>query len=80
MNTFNVEKVFQNMDRDINRKAQAPSISGDYEIEATGSDGWFAYRYEFSVNGRLNFGYAETIEEARANIIKSQYEQTRPRV
>lgn len=33
---------------------------------------WFAYRYEFKVNERPTFGYASTIEEARANIIKAQ--------
>ena len=43
-NTFNVEKTFKAMDKDIKRKAQAPSITGDYEIEPTGNTGWLAYR------------------------------------
>lgn len=79
-NTFDVEQAFKNMDREAGRKPSPAKIQGDYEIEATGQEGWLAYRYEFKVNDRLNFGYAETIEEARANIIKSQYEQTRPTV
>lgn len=71
-NTFDLEQTFKAMDKDFNRKAQAPKIEGDYEIEATGLGEWFAYRYEFKVNGRPTFGYSETIEEARANIIKAQ--------
>lgn len=39
-----------------------------YSIEATGMDGWFAYRYEYTVNDRLTFGYAETEEEAKRTI------------
>lgn len=75
-NTFDVEQVFKNMDKEW-AKAQhkaKPTIRGDYEIEPTGQSGWFAYRYEFTVNDRLTFGYAETIEEARATIIKAQAE------
>lgn len=71
-NTFDVEKTFKAMDREARRKPQPPSIIGDYEIEPTGMGEWFAYRYEFKVNERPTFGYASTIEEARANIIKAQ--------
>ena len=71
-NTFDVEQVFKAMDREAGRKASAPKIEGDYEIEATGMGEWFAYRYEFKVNGRETFGYASTIEEARVNIIRAQ--------
>lgn len=71
-NTFDVEQVFKNMDREAGRKPAPRKIEGDYEIEATGSEGWFAYRYEFKVNDRLTFGYAETIDEARENILKAQ--------
>jgi hypothetical protein len=71
-NTFNVEDTFKAMDKEFTRKAQAPKITGDYEIEPTGMGEWFAYRYEFKVNGRETFGYASTIEEARANIIRAQ--------
>jgi hypothetical protein len=71
-NTFDVEQTFKAMDREAGRKAPAPKIEGDYEIEATGMGEWFAYRYEFKVNGRETFGYASTIEEARANIIRAQ--------
>lgn len=79
-NTFDVEATFKAMDKEAGRKPAPRKIEGDYEIEATGQDGWLAYRYEFTVNGRLTFGYAETIEEARANILKSQYEGSVPRV
>ena len=78
--TFDIEQTFKDMNREARRKPAPPKIQGDYEIEATGSDGWFAYRYEFTVNERVTFGYAETIEEARANILKSQYEGSVPRV
>jgi hypothetical protein len=71
-NTFDVEKIFKRLDADFNRKAQAPSITGDYEIEATGLDGWMAYRYQFKVGTHDYFGYAETIEEARKNILNQQ--------
>ena len=71
-NTFDVERVFKAMDKEAGRKASAPKIEGDYEIEATGMGEWFAYRYEFKVNGRETFGYASTIEEARVNIIRAQ--------
>jgi hypothetical protein len=73
-NTFDVEKTFKRMDADFNRKAPAPSITGDYEINPTGLDGWMAYRYQFKVNAGDYFGYAETIEEARENILKAQAE------
>lgn len=79
-NTFDAEQVFKQLDREAGRKPAPRKIEGDYSIEPTGLGDWFAYRYEFEVNGRPTFGYAETIEEARANIIKSQYEGTRPRV
>lgn len=79
-NTFDVEQVFKRLDREAGRKPAPAKITGDYEIEATGNEGWLAYRYEFTVNGRHHFGYAETIEEARANILKSQYEGSVPRV
>ena len=73
-NTFDVAQVFKAMDREVSRKAPAPKIAGDYEIEATGLDGWMAFRYQFKVGAGDFFGYAETIEEARANIIKGQEE------
>jgi hypothetical protein len=71
-NTFDVERVFKAMDKEAGRKPQAPTIAGDYEIEATGLDGWMSYRYQFKQGAGDFFGYAETIEEARANIIKAQ--------
>lgn len=71
-NTFDVEEVYKRMDREVSRKAPAPKITGDYGIEATGLDGWMAYRYQFKVGAGDFFGYAESIEEARANIIKGQ--------
>ena len=46
----------------------------NYTIEATGLDGWMAYRYQYKIGHRDLFGYAETMEEARANIIKGQGE------
>ena len=73
-NTFDLEQVLKNQDKDFNRKAPAPKITGDYEIEPTGLDGWLSFRYQFKVNAGDVFGYAETIEEARANIIKAQAE------
>jgi len=73
-NTFDVEQVFKAMDKEASRKARAPKIEGDYEIEATGLDGWMSYRYQYKVGANDYFGYAETIEEARANIIKVQEE------
>jgi hypothetical protein len=73
-NTFDLEQIGKRMDADFNRKAPAPSITGDYEIEATGLDGWMSYRYQFKVNAGDHFGYAETIEEARENILKAQAE------
>jgi hypothetical protein len=75
-NTFDVEEIYKRMDKEweASRKAPAPKIEGDYEIEATGLDGWMAFRYQFKVGAGDFFGYAETIEEARANIIKGQGE------
>ena len=67
-----VEKAFKAMDADFKRKAQAPTITGDYEIEATGLGGWMAYRYQYKVGTHDYFGYAETIEEARENILNQQ--------
>jgi hypothetical protein len=73
-NTFDIEQTFKAMDREAGRKAPAPKIEGDYEIEATGLDGWMSYRYQYKLGARDIFGYAETIDEARANIIKAQGE------
>jgi hypothetical protein len=74
-NTFDVEQVFKAMDKEASRKGQAPKITGDYEIEATGLDGWMSFRYQFKVGAGDFFGYSESIEEARANIIKAQEEE-----
>ena len=41
-----------------------------YTIEATGLDGWFAFRYQYKVDASDFFGYAETREEAEAIIEK----------
>lgn len=71
-NTFDVEQIFKAMDKEASRKARTSKIEGDYEIEATGLDGWMTYRYQFKQGAGDFFGYAETIEEARANIIKAQ--------
>jgi hypothetical protein len=71
-NTFDIEKVFKEMDKEFTRKAKAPTIVGDYEIEPTGLDGWMAYRYQYKVGSSDLFGYAESIEEARKNIISEQ--------
>lgn len=40
----------------------------NYTIEATGLGGWMAYRYQYKLDGRDLFGYAETEAEALANI------------
>lgn len=71
-NTFDIEQTFKAMDREAGRKPKPATISGDYEIEATGNDGWMSYRYQFKAGVHDYFGYAETIEEARDNIIKAQ--------
>ena len=71
-NTFDLEQTFKAMDKDFNRKAQAPKIEGDYEIEETGLGGWMSYRYQFKQGAGDFFGYAETVEEARGNILKAQ--------
>lgn len=39
-----------------------------YTIEATGLDGWMAYRYQYKVQAHDYFGYAESEGEALANI------------
>ena len=72
-NTFDVEQVFKQLDAQHGKKS-APKIIGDYEIEPTGQDGWIAYRYQYKVGIHDYFGYAETIEDARANIINAQKE------
>jgi hypothetical protein len=71
-NTFDIEQTFKAMDKEFNHKAQALKIEGDYSIEETGLDGWMSYRYQYKVNTHDYFGYAETLEEARENIIKAQ--------
>ena len=73
-NSYDTEKVYKEMDKDFTRKGKAktPSIVGDYEINPTGLSGWMAFRYQFKAGNRDLFGYAETIEEARANIISEQ--------
>lgn len=73
-NTFDIEETFKAMDKEAGLKAPAPKIEGDYEIEATGLGGWMSFRYQFKQGAGDFFGYAETIEEARANIIKAQGE------
>jgi len=73
-NTFDLEEIYKRMDKEASRKAPAPKITGDYEIEPTGLDGWMSFRYQFKVGAGDFFGYAETIDEARANIIKAQGE------
>jgi hypothetical protein len=39
-----------------------------YTIEATGLEGWLAYRYQYKVGPHDYFGYAESEGEALANI------------
>lgn len=73
-NTFDLEQTFKNMDKDFNRKTQPRKISGDYEIEPTGLDGWMSFRYQYKVGASDYFGYSETIEEARGTILKAQGE------
>jgi len=70
-NTFNVEQTFKRLDKEQGKKS-APAIIGDYEIEPTGLDGWMSYRYQYKVGVHDYFGYAESIEEARATIINAQ--------
>ena len=41
-----------------------------YTIEATGEEGWFAFRYQYKVGALDFFGYAET-EEVALGIVKS---------
>lgn len=75
-NTFDLEEIGKRMDKEWEeaRKPKPATISGDYEIEPTGNTGWMSYRYQFKVGVQDFFGYAETIEEARDNIIKAQRE------
>ena len=42
-----------------------------YTIEATGLDGWMAYRYQYKAGAIDRFGYAETREEAEEIIKKA---------
>jgi hypothetical protein len=42
-----------------------------YTIEATGLDGWMTYRYQYQIGSFDYFGYAETEEEAKAEIQKA---------
>lgn len=72
--TFDLEQVLKNQDREAGRKPSPAKIQGDYEIEASGLDGWMSYRYQYKVGAGDFFGYAETIEEARENILKAQAE------
>ena len=39
-----------------------------YTIEATGQEGWLAYRYQYKAGSHDYFGYAESESEALANI------------
>ena len=70
-NTFDVEQTFKRLDKEQGKKS-ALAIVGDYEIETTGLDGWMSYRYQYKVGVHDYFGYAESIEEARATIINAQ--------
>ena len=72
-NTFDLEQTFKRLDKEQGKKS-APVIIGDYEIETTGLDGWMSYRYQYKVGVHDYFGYAESIEEARATIINAQKE------
>ena len=40
----------------------------EYKIEATGLDGWMAYRYQYKAGAGEYFGYAESEGEALAAI------------
>lgn len=71
-NTFDVEAIYKQMDKEARRKPAPAKIQGDYEIEATGQDGWMSYRYQYKVGVQDFFGYAESVEEARSNILKAQ--------
>ena len=73
-NTFDVAQVLKNQEREARRKPAPAKITGDYEIEATGQDGWMSYRYQYKVGSHDFFGYAETIAEARQIILKAQAE------
>jgi hypothetical protein len=43
----------------------------NYTIEATGQEGWLAYRYQYKTETNEYFGYTETQEEALAIIQKA---------
>lgn len=45
----------------------------NWEIEATGLDGWMSFRYQYKEKGSLvgRFGYASTYREAMDNIAHS---------
>lgn len=43
-----------------------------YTIEATGLDGWMAYRYQYKIDAYDYFGYAESESEALATIEKAR--------
>ena len=73
-NTFDLEQVFKNMDKEAKRKPTAQKIIGDYAIEATGQEGWLAYRYQYKEKASdiiERFGYAETYREAMDSIAHS---------
>jgi len=72
-NTFDIEQTFKRLDEEHGKKSE-PKIIGNYEIEPTNQDGWMAYRYQYKVGFHDYFGYAESIEEARAVIINAQKE------
>jgi hypothetical protein len=44
----------------------------EYTIEATGEEGWLAYRYQFKVGPHDYFGYAESEKEALADMEKER--------
>lgn len=50
----------------------------NYTIEATGQDGWMAFRYQYRLihSNKDFFGYSETEEEAKGVIQKAQSEDT----
>ena len=51
-------------------RVQTMIVGENYAIEETGLDGWMTYRYEYSVRAYSLVGYAETEEEALANMEK----------
>jgi hypothetical protein len=42
-----------------------------YTIEATGQEGWLAYRYQYKIGAADLFGYTETLQEAKQAIDKA---------